>query len=585
MDGRNPYLISKVLKSFLWASVLAAVSTQLATTTDAIVVGNLIGPDAISGINVDMPVITLFTCVMILFGIGASVAAAKAIGSRDQQRADGIFTSCLISSTGVCIVLALFIFIFSEEIVELLTGGNAGISSYGVIYLRVMCLAMPFMMIASILEYFVRTDGNPRTVMTGVIAGSIVNLVLDIVFIKFCNTGIAGSAYATGINYIVTILVCLSHFGSKNSSLRWRLDLKYFFNYVGLSVQQGFAMAINTFLLSVSIMALNAIVLFSRGSEGMYCWSVCLQVFMIMQMVLSGIGSSIFSLGGILVGEGDMKGLSILNLKTILYTVIAMGAVTAFLLSAPGEFGRLFGSGFTDDGGTLSAALRIYSLMLIPYSILAELRSNYQIIGRYSLSLWLSVAQLFIMVLFVWGFSFLSGNAIWWGFPASSICLFVGVLIYSTVTVSRHRGELQILTLIPKNESVPALNVSVKITDSDIESSLSKIVDFLKENSVGEGTIFDVRLACEELLNNILQHAVKRNAEKHYIDVHLRCESSTINVLIKDDGKAFDPTLPLEEDDEPGKRIGLRLVNGLGVKMSYRFMYDQNTVQLIFPRN
>ena len=51
-DRRNGYLVSKALRTFMWASILAALAGQIATTTDAIVVSHLIGPDAISAVNV-----------------------------------------------------------------------------------------------------------------------------------------------------------------------------------------------------------------------------------------------------------------------------------------------------------------------------------------------------------------------------------------------------------------------------------------------------------------------------------------------------------------------------------------------------
>lgn len=190
-------------------------------------------------------------------------------------------------------------------------------------------------------------------------------------------------------------------------------------------------MSINTFLLVVSITAINAIVLHVQGTDGLYCWSVCLQLFLIMQMALSGISSSIYSIGGVLVGEQDMQGLSFLNKRCLFYQCAAMAVVMLFIFLAPDTFGSLFGNMNDDSSEFLPVALRIYSLMIIPYSVVALLRSNYQILGRYSLSVFLSISQLMLMVAFVWGFSFISHKMLWWGFPLSSFCLFAGVLVFT----------------------------------------------------------------------------------------------------------------------------------------------------------
>ena len=77
--------------------------------TDAIVVRNLIGPDAISAINVVTPIITLFPTISILFGIGGSVLAAKAIGRRDAEEANHVFTTALMASFVSSILLTVIL--------------------------------------------------------------------------------------------------------------------------------------------------------------------------------------------------------------------------------------------------------------------------------------------------------------------------------------------------------------------------------------------------------------------------------------------------------------------------------------------
>lgn len=95
----------------------------------------------------------------------------------------------------------------------------------------------------------------------------------------------------------------------------------------------------------------------------------------------------------------------------------------------PDAFGRLFGSSGIDVGNQLNMALCIFSLMLIPYSILANLRVIYQIIGYSTMSVALSIAQLVVMVLFVWLFALVSPKNLWWGFPVSAVVLLLIVLL------------------------------------------------------------------------------------------------------------------------------------------------------------
>lgn len=570
----------------MWGSILAAVSSQIATTTDAIVVSNLIGPNAISAINLMTPVLTVFSCLMILFGIGASIIAAKAIGRRDEHSANGVFTSAILSSGGCGILLAIITYFFSPLIVGLLSGGNQDIYPLALSYLQVMCVSVPFMMMAGVIENFVKTDGNPNAVMVAVIAGSCLNLVLDIVFVKWCRLGIAGSAWATGLNYVLAIILCFRHFRSPRNSLKWRVDTKNAFTYVKESVAQGFPMSINTLLLGGCVLVINYIVLYTGGTDGIYCWSVCLQLFMIMQMVLAGIGSSIYSIGGILVGEQDMEGLVILNRKSLLYTTVSLAVVTVVIFIFPTFFGKLFGSDSNDPATLLPLALRAFSLILIPYSIVALLRSTYQILGRIGLSLFLSIIQLVLMVGFVWGFSFIHPSALWWGFPASAITLLI-CLIFYTVFLHQKNRELRIFTLIPEREDTESLSLSVKMDKASIEAANREIADFLSTQPVDELTLYKVRLDCEELMNNMVDYAIEKKKEKHFFDIRIRVSKESVNVLLKDDGRPFNPILSGQSlkinAEDPSDKIGLKIVNATANKISYKYMYDQNIVMLSFP--
>ena len=585
-SSRNPYLVTRALKTFMWGSILAAVSSQIATTTDAIVVSNLIGPDAMSAINLVLPILTIFSAMMILFGIGASVVAAKAIGRREDDTANGIFTTCVITSAIIGSFLAAIIYFASPWIISLISGNNPRIYTFALQYLKVMCISVPIMMMAGILENFVKTDGNPRMVMYAVLAGSVLNLIFDIIFIKIFHWGIAGSAWATGANYLLSLLICLLHFHSKHHSLKWRVDRDNYKGYIKDTLSQGFSMSLNTILLAVSIYAINSIVLLSQGADGLYCWSVCLQVFMIMQMVLSGIGSSIFAIGGILVGENDMEGLSILNRKCVIYICSALAILTAVILAAPEFFGSLFGGSKENATSLLSSALRIFSLLLIPYSVIVVLRSTYQILSRNKLSIFLSVSQLVIMVIFVGSFSFISPTALWWGFPFSAWLLCIGLIVYTWILHEKD-PDLRIPTLIPETEDHPSLNISVKMNPEEVENAESKIASFLKEQNVDGLTSYEVRLSCEELMNNIVEHSARKGIRNHYFDLHIRSENNKVNVLLKDDGRPFNPVLKKEELQAPveaEEKLGLRMVNSVSSTINYKYMYDQNMVMLTFTR-
>ena len=585
VEGRNDYLVSKALRTFMWASILTSAAQQLATLTDAVVVSNLIGPDAISAVNLVMPVLTLLSCISILFGVGGSILAAKAIGRRDTGEVNRVFTTSVTATLLCGAVLSALLSVLAPRIVSVICPLDSRIYPLAVSYMRTVTLGTAFLMAGSALQNFVKTDGNPRLVMRAVMLGALLNLVLDIVFIKYLNLGIAGSAWATIASYLVAMLVCLNHFRNPHCSFRWdwsvlrsvRLTLRM----QGATVKEGFPMSINGLLLGVCIYAFNSIVLHAQGDDGMYVWSLCLQLFMIAQMVLGGIATSIYSIGGLLVGERDMPGLRLLTRRVLRYVCGALLVVTLVVLAFPGWLGGIFGSGGIPVGGLLYPALRIFSLMLIPYAVVAVLRVLYQMIGYRGLSIVLSIAQLVVMVLFVWGFALWNPRLLWWGFPVSAVVLLL-VLLLTSWRIRRKKPQAALMTLIPRTEEGRALNISVRLTRDDVVRAMDAVTSFLKQNDVKGSAAYNVRLCCEELLYNIVSYAVEKCPEKHFVDVHIRCTESVVSVLLKDDGRPFNPVL--KDTPEGLEQLGLRLVNGTSSTINYQYMYNQNMVYLTFLR-
>ena len=578
------------------ASVLASLAQRLATMTDAIVVSNLIGPDAISAINVVTPIISLFPTISLLFGIGGSVLAAKAIGRRDADEANRVFTSALMASLLSSILLTAVLFLLTPEIVALVCPRDSRLFEMAVSFMHIMALSAVPTVVGFTLQNFVKTDGNPRLVMVAVMSSTALNLVLDVVFIKFFGMGIAGSAWGTIVCFFFSIGIVLFHFRRKNSSIHidWSVlrgpfsTLNSPLGYAAWPVQEfsiikeGFPMSINTLVMGICIFGFNSIVMHTQGEDGMYVWSVCLQLLMLVQLLVAGVGSSIYSIGGLLTGERDMIGLNILIRRVLAYVATAMLALMIAVEVWPELFGNLFGGGNSGVETLLHKALRIFSLLLLPYAILAILNALYQIIGYRITSIIISVGQMVAMVLFVWLFAHISPDILWWGYPASSIALMAVVFIFTWVIHTKH-PEVAPMTLIPQKTEGKALNISVRLTEADVKDGLSQIVGFLKECDISNQIAYHVHLCCEELLYNIVRYAVKKRPEKHFIDVHIRCTEPMVSVLLKDDGRPFNPIL--KETPEGIEHLGLRLVNSISGKMTYQYMYDQNMVFLIFKRN
>ena len=579
---KKGYLIAKALHQFMWASILASVASQIAMTTDAIVVSQFIGPEAISAINLTMPVVIFFNFLMMLFGMGGSVLVAKSLGERDAQTANKIFTSTLIGLIAVGVLFSALLLFFSPQVASFITNDTPVVYTLSLRYLRIMLLGTTITILFMTITNFIKTDGNPKLVMKAVLVSSVVNLFFDILFIAILKTGIEGSAWASIIGSVTALLLCSRHFQSANNSYHWQLELKQCHQYILKGVKMGFPMGINTLLLGISTYAINSIILSSLGTEGIFAWAVCFQLFVIQQMVLSGIATSIYSIGGLLIGEKDIMGLRILTNKVTKYICLSLLVITLFVMITPESIGRLFTSDPIQSEGMFYSALRIYALLLIPYAIAVVYRILYQILGYWSLSTVMSIVQMGCMVLFVGLLAWIKPEWLWWGFPISGLFL-LGIYLVVTLVIHHKNPDAEVMTLIPKTDDGQSLNFSVKYNNDDVQQALENILSFLESCNIESSTSFQINLCCEELMYNIVTYAVNKDADKHLFDVHIVCRKDTVSVLIKDDGKPFNPILKSVSFNEDGDGLGLALVNTMA-DMKYKFMYNQNVVFLTFMR-
>ena len=590
MNKRNGYLISKALHTFMWASILSSVAQLLSTLVDAVVVSNLIGPDAISAVNVSVPVLSVVGCFGILLGVGGSIVAAKAMGLRNQDEANRVFSISLKATLIFGLFVSIAGYLLAPSVVGLVCPVGSRIYPLAATYLQIILIGMVFMLGAFTLQSFVKTDGNPKLVMRAVVIGCIVNLVFDIIFIKVFDMGIAGSAWASVLSYMAAFAVCLLHFRLPRCSLRFQFNAPIT-NGLGNIAKEGAPLSINSLLLGVCTYFINTIVLHVAGDDGMYVWSLCLQLFTIMQLVLGGISTSIYAIGGLLAGERDMEGLGILTRRVLVYVCSVLAVIVVVMMVNPEMLVSLFGGSQLADNTMMDVAspIRIYALLLVPYAVVAVLRSLYQIIGFRGMSMILSITQLVAMVICVWMLALVSPDMLWWGFPVSGIILLLLTMFFSWQK-HRQQPQLAMMTLIPRTAGWKSLNFSVRLTREDVRNALAEIKTFLKESQVSDSTIFNIRLCCEELLNNIIDYAVEKYKEKHFADVHIRLTETQVSVLLKDDGRPFNPVFKNKELREKNtdidyEHLGLLLVTGESSSIHYQYMYDQNMVFLTFQRN
>ena len=116
---------------------------------------------------------------------------------------------------------------------------------------------------------------------------------------------------------------------------------------------------------------------------------------------------------------------------------------------------------------------------------------------------------------------------------------------------------------------------------SEIERLANAVMQFGRENKFSDKTIFDINLALEEVVNNIISYAYK-DKDEHQITIHMELEDKDLVLKVEDDGLPFNPLEVAEpdinkpiEEREPGG-LGLFFVRNLTDELDYKRDKDKN---------
>ena len=500
-----------------------------------------------------MPINMLFSCVSILIGLGASILSARAIGSRENSKVNHIFSVALLLLVALGAAVSIFTYTRCEDIMSLICSEER-INPLAVEYADVITGGAIFLILSNGINYFVSTDGAPSLVAKGVIAGAVANILLDILLVGFM--GISGSAWATVINYTVTLAIVCTHFKKKGCSYRLVNPFRGLARQAIGNIYEGLPLMLGNMLLGVAVLVINKMILSAAGADGLYIWSICLQVLLLTFVVLNGVGNAILSIGGILVGERDYNGVRILTRISLKFvcTVVAIFVVAVMIF--PQFLSFIFGNSSGNMIYGTDNALRIFSLLLVPFAITLIMRLLFQILEYRILSLLMSAGQIAFIIASLWIFIGINPEILWWSFPFSAMMLIV-IQIATTAALWLKRRDISPITLIPKvNRN--SIDLSIAYKKESIEKAIDEIRDFLSQSDIDkiktDGFI--------ECFRKVAVHvAGTSNKKKGSFDVHIHNRHSGISTTLRASGEKFT-----------------ELITDTAHNIEFKYMYGQNVV-------
>lgn len=207
--------ISKALLAMGIPTMLGMMVNAIYNLVDAYFVGGL-GTSQMGAISVVYPLGQIVVGLGLLFGNGSASYLSRLLGNRDQEQADRVASTALYSSVAVGAVLIIFSMIFLRPILRLL-GATDSIMPYAMTYAGIYVVSCIFNVFNVTMNNIVTSEGAAKTTMFALMAGAVLNIGLDPVFIYTLDMGVAGAAIATAISQIVSTLIYLTFIFRKKS--------------------------------------------------------------------------------------------------------------------------------------------------------------------------------------------------------------------------------------------------------------------------------------------------------------------------------------------------------------------------------
>ena len=216
MTSGNPV---KLIIRFMIPMCLGNIFQQFYNVVDSVIVGQFLGVNALAAVGSTGSVVFLVWGLVTGLTSGFSVILAQQFGAGDKK---GLcrYEGASVWLCGVIGILMTVILMLGLNPILRLMNTPDEIFGETRAYLGVLFAGILITFAYNMLAGMLRALGDSKTPLLFLVIASILNIVLDIVFILYCNTGVAGAAYATLIAQAVSALLCVRHIAKKYEILK-----------------------------------------------------------------------------------------------------------------------------------------------------------------------------------------------------------------------------------------------------------------------------------------------------------------------------------------------------------------------------
>lgn len=438
--------VEKLFTKLLVPTIMGMAASALFTVVDGIFVGNGIGSDAMAAVNISAPIFMIITGVGLMFGMGGGILTSINLSQSKKKVANINFTQSVIALVFISLVMTLLLTIFPHKIATLF-GSDEYLMDMVVEYLFWFSISLPFTVLVVALPFFIRLT-NPKISMWAMLAATVVNIILDYLFIFVFKWGLFGAAIATDIGEFVGAAIMIIYLFRHSIAIRFvwlKLSVKSLLltlRNVGYMIKLGFSVFLSEITISVMIISGNYVFMDYMGADGVAAYSVICYLFPIIFMVFNATVQSAQPIISYNYGCGQMKRSdNALRLSMLFTLAFAFSIMLLFIC-----FTRSIVTLFIPDTASAAwgyavAGLPLFATDYLFFGINIIIIGYYTSIERLRRAISLTVLRGILPVVFFFTLPLLLDvNGIWLAVAAGDITTTVVIVILLIVDKVRKNG-------------------------------------------------------------------------------------------------------------------------------------------------
>lgn len=239
--------------------LLGNIAQQLYSTVDSIVVGKYVGDNALAAVGSATPILNLLLVLFIGISMGASIMVAQYFGARQRKELSATIGNCITLTALAVLIIMVVSMIIVRPLLELLQT-PASIIDWCTSYLLIMCVGSLGSAYYNILCGVLRGLGDAFSALIYLVVATVLNIILDLLFVAKFNMGVSGVAWATIISQAVSAVLCFIKLKKMTEHFDMGVSyLKPMKKYAGRIISLGLPSGLTQAILSLAMITVQSL--------------------------------------------------------------------------------------------------------------------------------------------------------------------------------------------------------------------------------------------------------------------------------------------------------------------------------------